>query len=229
MTPPLSNTKALAHISQQIKALEKKSIQNVVEIGRLLHEAEQQCDHGKYMKWLKCEFGWSHQTSLNYRGVYDLSQNPKISDFEKLDISITALYRVADRINDETSWAQTACEAILEAAKSRRVTYRAALDIFVEHKDEAFALPPKPDKKSSGTPLSIPKGKLWSTVKGMLAIKEHDPAWKDIIDMIGVDQLHRIITTLRAIHDNYNGTSKISAIKVQADRAEEKSRRPYVQ
>jgi hypothetical protein len=52
----------LGRISAQIKALEKSSIQNTAEIGRLLHEAEQQCAHGEYMKWLRSEFGWSHDS-----------------------------------------------------------------------------------------------------------------------------------------------------------------------
>jgi Protein of unknown function (DUF3102) len=227
----------LEQISQQIKALDKKTIQNTVEIGRLLFEAEQQCSHGEYMKWLRSEFGWSHDTSLNYRKVYRLSQNPKFSDFDRLNISVSVLYLVADHIDDEALWTQTGCEAILEAAKSGRVSYRMACDIFAKHKDAAWVLPPakpdpaiKPDEESADddddtTPLSFPKGRLAATVKGMLAIGEHDPTWKNIIDYIGVDQLHWIITTLKAVHDNYNRTSKASVIKAQADRAEERRAR----
>ena len=73
----------LSQISAQIKVLEKKSLKNLIEIGRLLRMAEEQCNHGQYMEWIKTEFAWlSHDTSLNYRYLYDLSRNPNCSDFE---------------------------------------------------------------------------------------------------------------------------------------------------
>jgi hypothetical protein len=37
----------LAQISLQIKALEKRGIATVIEIGRLLEEASELCDHGE--------------------------------------------------------------------------------------------------------------------------------------------------------------------------------------
>jgi hypothetical protein len=81
-----TNTR-LPQITKAIKVLEKKSIQNVVEIGKLLCEASEECEHGEYLAWIKLEFGWSHGTSLNYRNVYVLCQNRKICDFDKLNIS----------------------------------------------------------------------------------------------------------------------------------------------
>jgi hypothetical protein len=42
----------------------------VVEIGKLLCEASEECEHGEYLAWIKLEFGWSHGTSLNYRAMF---------------------------------------------------------------------------------------------------------------------------------------------------------------
>jgi len=64
-----TNTR-LPQITKAIKVLEKKSIQNVVEIGKLLCEASEECEHGEYLAWIKLEFGWSHGTSLNYRAMF---------------------------------------------------------------------------------------------------------------------------------------------------------------
>ena len=118
---------SLPQISQKIKALETKSIQNVIEIGKLLHEASEQCERGEYMAWLKTEFGWSHGTALNYRNVYDLTQNRKNYDFAKLDISISALYVIA-RIMNNGAPADTIAvgEAVIKAAQSGRVSFQAA-------------------------------------------------------------------------------------------------------
>jgi hypothetical protein len=65
----------------------------------------------RVMKWLADEFGWSHSTSLRYRSIYWLSQNRQIGDFEKWNISISALYLLSDNI----SW-PTVRDAIVEAA-----------------------------------------------------------------------------------------------------------------
>jgi Protein of unknown function (DUF3102) len=121
------NTQTLAQISQKIKTLEKKSIQNVVEIGKLLHEASELVEHGAFMAWLKSEFGWSHQTSLRYRSVYDLSQNQQIGDFanlDNLDISISALYAAAAFLKDGMPPIKQGMGfAILKAAKQGRVSH----------------------------------------------------------------------------------------------------------
>jgi hypothetical protein len=143
MAPAKPKTnKTLLQIAKAIKVLEKKTIQNVVEIGKLLCEASEQCDHGEYMPWLKSEFGWSHDTSLNYRNVYVLSQNPNFSDFAKLNISISALYLVARYLKDDDQVSQAAGVAIIEAAKGGRVSYHMAQAIIALHDDQSEPDPP---------------------------------------------------------------------------------------
>src|ERR1700730_8219435 len=91
-----THTRTLAQISQKIKAVEKrKLISGIVEIGKLLREGERLCEHGEYVGWIRREFSWSHQTALNYRNVFDLTQNPNHLDFDKLNITQSALYLVA--------------------------------------------------------------------------------------------------------------------------------------
>jgi hypothetical protein len=46
------NTASLELISTKIKALEKRTIANIAEIGGLLHEASEQCEYGEYGDWL---------------------------------------------------------------------------------------------------------------------------------------------------------------------------------
>jgi hypothetical protein len=57
MTTRKKNTKALAEITQQIKAVNKWTINHVIRIGEFLHEASEICEHGEYQDWIKREFG----------------------------------------------------------------------------------------------------------------------------------------------------------------------------
>jgi hypothetical protein len=130
----------LAQISQQIRALEKRTISNVVEIGKLLEEASELCEHGEYMKWLADEFGWSHSTSLRYRAVFQLSQNRQIGDFDKWNISISALYLLARLEKNDSEYGSSewlARAEIIEAAqRGDRVTYRMVCGIIFRQRDE---------------------------------------------------------------------------------------------
>jgi hypothetical protein len=67
----------------------------VVEIGKLLHEAHEQCEHGEWLPWLNDNFSWSIDTATRYRDVYDLSQIPQFADFAEWDISTSAIYLLA--------------------------------------------------------------------------------------------------------------------------------------
>jgi hypothetical protein len=126
------NTRTLAQIVQKIKALEKgnaererRTIGDVIEIGELLQEISvgELVPQGKYMDWVKENFpNWSHQTSANYRNVYNLARKCKHLDFTKLNISLNALYLVANMDDDE----KVARDAILKAATKTRVTFTIA-------------------------------------------------------------------------------------------------------
>ncbi len=128
-------TERLAKIAKDIRVYEKRTIANVIEIGRLLHEAFETCEHGEYEDWIVEEFGWSDQTALNYRNVYEFNKNPPIQKpnglaFESvadLNISQSALYLIAGMKRDEQ---QTARLAVINYAKRDRVTLDDARQII---------------------------------------------------------------------------------------------------
>src|SRR6266850_2274986 len=88
------NSRTLAQISKKIKALERNTIQNVVETGKLLHEASEKCEHGEYQAWIEREFGWSYRTAVRYRDVYDFQKCHSVT-FRTMNFTLTALYLVA--------------------------------------------------------------------------------------------------------------------------------------
>jgi hypothetical protein len=107
-------------IAAQIKRLEKQSIGNVVETGRLLSEARKLIKHGDWRPWLKANFEWSPRTATRFVNVYQLSI---LLDLSALNISLSALYRLADLKS------QGKRDQIVEAAKKRRVTFEIAQNI----------------------------------------------------------------------------------------------------
>lgn len=123
---------SLAAIAVQILALEKRSISNIVEIGRLLELAGEQCEHGEYGDWLKANFSWSSKTAYRYRGIYELSleyseKNCHVDNFGDLDISISALHLAAGFDTDDPK-----ALAIFAAARKGRVSYLQAKTIVDE-------------------------------------------------------------------------------------------------
>jgi hypothetical protein len=110
----------LGAIAVQIKRLEKQTIGNVIETGRLLTEARALIKHGDWRPWLKANFEWSLRTATRFINVYQLSRE---MDLSALNISLSALYLLADLKSRNKSY------QIVEAAKIRRVTLEIAQNI----------------------------------------------------------------------------------------------------
>jgi hypothetical protein len=238
MTKKNTNS-ALALIGQKIKTLEKNNISNVVEIGRLLDEASNQCEHGEYMAWLDREFDWSYRTSVNYRNAYEFAQTCNGFTFESLNLSLTALYLVAGMNGDDE---QAAREAIIEAARQRRVTRSIALEIIARLKPPIESVPPDepdespapdeaggdeallPDDDETAPPGSGggPPSELIRALDCVLRCSERTEVWPKVIEAIGSAKFRKIIETLKAAYDEHN---KNSSVKSAADRAEAKATR----
>jgi len=128
-------TKNIRRLEQANRSMDKKKIHNAIEVGKELQVIYDKAEHGQYMDWLKRDFpDMSHGTTLNYRGVYNLSQNRKACDFDKLNIPLTALYYVAKFIEDN----EPAGDAILEAAQQRYVSFQDARRIETVQKYTAL-------------------------------------------------------------------------------------------
>jgi hypothetical protein len=128
---------SLLGITTQIKGLERSTIANVVEIGRLLEQAAEQCAHGEYEDWLSENFDWSLTTARRYRKVQAHSQSKQVckaGGFEQLNMSLSAIYALTECEPDGP-----AAKKIIDAARKRRVTYNGAMDVIREIVAEAEA------------------------------------------------------------------------------------------
>jgi Protein of unknown function (DUF3102) len=230
---PLPVATYLRDIACQIKALEKRTIANVIEIGRLLEEASK-CEHGEYMAWLKTNFSWSHDTSIRYRDVYAASQIPQIADFATLDISISALYRAAVCLTDDDPDYQAAGRAIIEAAKHGRVSCKMAISIesdtiekcLVERGDiEPLVNDDELVKQiNEAPPIEGPEPEYPRvTVNALFTMSESimdldvcltkltDKDWPGIISAVGVTRFREIVAALQVVCDEHCAVEAVPA------------------
>jgi hypothetical protein len=87
------NDVQLAEHAAVIRALGRRVVGDVIEIGRRLIDAKALCgDHGSWLPWLKREFGWTEQTALNFMRVADPDKSKKFLD---MDVPMSGLYLLA--------------------------------------------------------------------------------------------------------------------------------------
>jgi hypothetical protein len=90
------NIKSLDAIAVEINQLTRR---NIIDIGELLLEAKDQCEHGDWLEWLDSEFDWSPTTADRYMKAATLSS--KFPNLKNLNIAATTIYALADREDDD--------------------------------------------------------------------------------------------------------------------------------
>lgn len=90
--PNAPNEIALAEHAAVIRALGKRVVGDIIEIGRRLSDAKRRVGHGGWLPWLEREFGWVEQTALNFMRCHDLAKSKKFGD---LNLPVSGLYLLA--------------------------------------------------------------------------------------------------------------------------------------
>ena len=102
---------ALAEHAAVIRALGKRVVGDIIEIGRRLTEAKRLAGHGGWLPWLDDEFGWTDRHARNFMSVYEMAS--KSEKFSDLNLSVSGLYLLA-----APSTPEEAREAVIERAKN---------------------------------------------------------------------------------------------------------------
>ena len=63
--------------AEEIRSLAKRTVEDIIKIGRLLADAKRRIPHGGWLLWLEQEFGWSADTATNFMNLFKLSRRPK--------------------------------------------------------------------------------------------------------------------------------------------------------
>src|SRR5262245_23945443 len=97
--------------------IHKSERANIFQIGKLLIEAKDRCEHGHWLDWLKDEFEWTPATADNYMSVARLAA--KYKTVLNLQVPARTLYAVAHLVDEAVPDALTRLGA---AAKKGRVS-----------------------------------------------------------------------------------------------------------
>jgi hypothetical protein len=115
----------LAEHAREIRALSRRAIGGILEIGRRLVEAKALAGHGGWLSWLEREFGWSERTARNYMAAAERFKSATIAD---LDIDLRALYRLAS----PSTPAEVVEEVIARGRAGETITRRTVIEAEAE-------------------------------------------------------------------------------------------------
>ncbi|KFB66653.1 DUF3102 domain-containing protein [Candidatus Accumulibacter vicinus] len=74
--------------AERIKLRLKRTVEDIIEIGRELAAVKEELPHGQFLPWIAAEFEMSRQTADNFEAVYKRFGNGKLLNFSNLKPSI---------------------------------------------------------------------------------------------------------------------------------------------
>jgi len=110
----------------EIKALMKRTVSDIIEIGEKLIEVKERLGHGHFGGWLEAEFEWSERTARRYISVAETFKSDTVSD---LRFDAKALYLLAAPSTPDEARA----EAIERAEAGETITHARVKEIVAEH------------------------------------------------------------------------------------------------
>lgn len=118
--------------AQRIKEKVKRTIENIIEVGKELLAVKKALPHGHFLPWLKAEFGWTERTARNFMAVAERF-GPKTEMISDLQITPTAAYALA-----APSAPDEARQAAIERAEAgERITKGVAENILTKFRKRA--------------------------------------------------------------------------------------------
>ena len=121
--PTVNNERLEAHataIRDVIHELQKRTLDDIVVVGRHLIAAKALAGPGHWLEWLGQNVGLSDRTAQRFMAVARQGRSANLSD---LNMPISAMYQITAR-----SVPEPAREAIVEKAKTAKVTHREVVE-----------------------------------------------------------------------------------------------------
>jgi hypothetical protein len=184
------NARLLDAVAEDIHALQRDSY---LDIGDLLIEAKDSCEHGEWGEWLETEFDWSQDTAKRYMDSARLAA--KFRTVRNLKVPARVIYELAGDLEDADLPAIV--EALAKASKGKKsLTVAAAEDeIALTRARVKFGDHPEATLDA----LSRLYENAWRD-KAIEALKEKQPKTDEVADKI-VNDIHRAhVAKLYASH-----------------------------
>ncbi len=111
------DTRAIVEAAtDRLHVLERKTGEQIIEIGKILIQVKVDIPHGRFLPWLEAEFGWSQQSASNFIRVAEhFGKLPNFSNFAP-----SALYALASN----TVPAAIRKEFVAKAEAGEKVTHK---------------------------------------------------------------------------------------------------------
>ena len=122
----------LAEHAAAIRALGKRVVGDVTEIGARLTECKRIAGHGNWLPWLKREFGWTEMTAVRFMQVHEMTA--KSNNLLDIDLPVSSLYLLA-----APSTPDIARDTVLDlAANGEKLTHDKVKEMIAQaRRDEA--------------------------------------------------------------------------------------------
>lgn len=108
--------------THEIKNLIRRTANNIIEIGKKLHEVKQLLGHGHFGNWLRTEFNWSVATATKMMQASERFENV---NFTNLNFAPSAIYLLAAPSTPK----KAITEALTKARQGQPITYTLAKQI----------------------------------------------------------------------------------------------------
>jgi hypothetical protein len=136
MSTPSATTLAttnpeLAKHAAAIRALGKRVVADIIEIGRHLKECKRIVGHGHWLAWLEREFQWSDVTAGKYMRVAEMAGKFELSS--DLDLPVSGLYLLAKPSTPPEAQA----EVIDRAAAGETIGHKEIKKVVAKHKPKS--------------------------------------------------------------------------------------------
>lgn len=158
----------------RLHVLERKTGEQVLEIGRILIEVKAALGHGQFVAWLDSEFGWSRDTARNFMSVAEMfGDMTKISSFAP-----SALYALASN----SVPAEIREEFVAQAEAGGKVTHKQVMTVLREARKSE---PPKPLTMNAGKNESSPQSLSplpYTAIDPATRLEIPSPAIQQVVD-----------------------------------------------
>jgi len=128
----------------EIRALIKRTAQDVIEIGQKLLLVKGKLGHGRFLDWIEAEFEWSYPTAARFIQVANSFGN----EYQIDKFAPSALYVLAAPSTPDTARQ----EAIARASAGEPITYTTAKAIKLKHSPPTTKIKPEPIPPPQPTP-----------------------------------------------------------------------------
>jgi hypothetical protein len=164
------NARPLDTIADDINKLDRGSI---FDIGDLLIDAKELCEHGEWLPWLAKEFDWSVDKAERYMKVAELGS--KFRNLRNLGVNSTTLYSLANPNAVKEEDLPWVIKELEKHAKTKRLTSNEAVRVMaIGSMRRLYGKENLPDGTLLGLKVVNDDSEEWHK-KARAALLEHKP------------------------------------------------------